>query len=138
MSDKKQAVPKTKVMKTYSLYLNTKERIVFGSLFPQRGSFLTMGMANSLRERVKFSEEEQRILKIREVTDEAGNPTGAVAWSDVEAEKYGDTKVEISEGELDFLRQRVNTIDQEGNITLENYRLCQKIRGAVEYGDESA
>lgn len=78
--------------------LTIHERITLSSILPVKSDFSTVRYLRTLLEALGLTEEEKKKFGYQELTDNEGNPTGAVKWNS----EHAKTECGIDFGETMF------------------------------------
>lgn len=98
--------------------LNIKERLVLPTLFPQRSDIATALTMRDIKNKIDISikEKEEVGLKAKQ---------GRIHW---DKSKARDIDITFNTVELNFLKDQVDRIDKEKNVTEDLLDLCLKIK----------
>ena len=110
------------------MLLSLKDRLAIQGLYPQSSNFVNQLLVKDIAEKVALTQAE--ITKHKVIVDPE---TGFIRWNDKDLK---DKDFKFTGAELNFLRSRVEALDQEQKITQDNLSLCQKIKDEKE-NDES-
>ncbi len=98
--------------------LNIKEILGIGQLLPPKGNLIEMGLAKDITEKISLTQEEKDKVGL------VAKGLGQLSWKD---EKFKKT-FDVSDTELGFLKQQIDRLDKEKNITGNILSLCRKIK----------
>ena len=105
------------------LTLSLKDRMGFGSMMPKSGNFLKMALANEFMEKTFIKSDELKAVDYKEVTNDKGE--SRAFWN---SKKEKHMRLELKETEYEFLKEIVDKLDEDENVTLENIELVRKIK----------
>jgi hypothetical protein len=100
--------------------LTVLDRLIINQFMPERGGLITMRLVRNMRDRFAFSSEEISELELKDESD------GRITWNSKKERESIDFK--FTQEEISILKQRVDEVDKEGNITLELLELAIKIK----------
>ena len=101
------------------MVLNVKDRIIIAAILPGSGDFIEIGVKEEILELIKFSDEENRVLNIRDFN-------GRSVWDPGVADQdFGFTGTQI-----EFLKKQVERINNEKGVTSDSISTLKKIRNA--------
>jgi|GEM_PF-1226631 hypothetical protein len=103
--------------------LSVAERIILPGLLPEQGSMVKMLLAKHIREKIEFTSGEIGSLNLKGEEQEDGSTH--FKW---DPQKAIDVEFCFEKSEIDFLKEQVDRLDTEGNITSSNLDLCLKIK----------
>ena len=121
---KKPSVPMTSGDPGVTLELTMRDRIIFGSVFPDQGNLLEMKIIRAIEHKIEPTAQDLLDVHYTDVLDPQGRPTGRVKW-DNKKEKL--LKVSLSGIEIDLLKKFVNKMSAENRITRDLADLAIKI-----------
>ena len=98
--------------------LSVKERFTLPALYPKKGNMLEQSLVKEINEKTVLTSEEIAKYKVKRT------PSG-FQWNEKEAK---DLEVELSQVEVDFLKEQVERLDKVKEITQELYDVCKKIK----------
>ena len=98
--------------------LSVKERFTLPALYPKKGNMLEQSLVKEINEKTVLTSEEITKYKVKRT------PSG-FQWNGKEAK---DLEVELSQVEVDFLKEQVERLDKVKEITQELYDVCKKIK----------
>ena len=104
--------------------LSLKERLAMQGLYPQSSNFVNQLLVKDVAAKVTLTQAE---LKKHKVV--VNQQTGTINWSEKNTKEM---TVSFTGAEIQFLKDRVETLDKEAKITQENLSLCQKIKDEKE------
>lgn len=90
---------------------------MFSGLFPEKGNMITMSLIKELSDKIKLSAKDIDDIKL---TVEEGN----YKW---DKKKATDLKINLSDTEVNFLKELISKKDKEETITQDQYELYLKI-----------
>ena len=99
--------------------LSIKDRLLFASLYPQKGNLVEQILTKDINEKVSLKQKEVVDIGLKE-------KEGQITWSD---KKDVVKEVDFTDAELDFLKSQVERLDEAKEITREITDLCIKIKG---------
>jgi len=102
--------------------LNLKERFVLPDILPPKGTMIDQITAKSIIKKVEITSDEIDKWNIRE---ERRGEKSILIWDDKKAE---EPEYDFNKTEIGLLKEGVDRLDKEGNITQSNLDLCQKIK----------
>ena len=102
----------------FNISLTFKERLVMGQLFPQKASLAEQVIVRDLVARLGVKKEEKEELNFRRT------PNG---W-EWDEDKEKATEAAFTKEELEFLNERLDTMDKEKAVTKDMVDICLKIR----------
>jgi hypothetical protein len=110
--------------------LNLGERFALIPILPQKGSYITLERAGELRKRLVPTESETAKLKITDVVDAEGVPTGDLEWP----REYALVEAEIEIGETmnDAIKAKLEALSEAGELLLGHMTLYEKFVKAAE------
>jgi len=121
---KRPSVPATPADPGVTLEFSVRDRLIFGSIFPEQGNLLEMKIVKQIERKVELGAEELTALNYHDILDPKGQPTGRVKW---ESKKEKPLKVSLSGIEIDFLKKVVNKLSGENKIKQDFAELAIKI-----------
>lgn len=122
---KKPSVPETPADPGATLEFSIRDRLIFGSVFPEQGNLLEMKLVKSIERKIELSVEDLTRIDYRDVLDpRTGQPTGRVKW---DSKKEKPLRVSLPGIEIDFLKKIVNKLSGENKIKQEFADLAIKI-----------
>ena len=124
MSKKLPSVPMTPADPGVTLELSVRDRLIFGSVFPEQSNLLEMRIVKQIEKKIELDVPELISIGYQDVVDQEGRPTGKVKW---DGKKEKILKVSLSGIEIDFLKKAVNRLSAEGKIKQEFAELAIKI-----------
>ena len=124
MSKNRPSVPMTPADPGVTLELSIRDRIIFGSVFPDQGNLLEMKIIRAIEKKIEPSAEDLKSVNFTDVLDPQGRPTGRVKWDN---KKEKPLMVSLSGLEIDLLKKFVNRMSGENKITRELADLAIKI-----------
>jgi len=98
--------------------LSIKERLVLPTLFPQRSNMVTLMTMRDIKEKIDVSADERKEIGL-EVKQ------GRLHW---DKDKAKEVDVDFNTLEINFLKDQVDRIDKEKNVTEDLLDLCLKIK----------
>lgn len=101
-----------------SIPLSVKDRFSVLGLLPEKGGLVTMLVSKDLRSRVELTQSD--ISEINLVVNGAN-----ASWDDT---KEKPLVLELTEAELQVLKDAVEEADKSGNITIHNVDMCSRIK----------
>jgi hypothetical protein len=101
-----------------TMNLTVVERLLFGLLYPQRGSLKDMRIAKDLRRKVLIDEDERRLINLRE-------EGGSLRW---DVENVRVLALELNDEERDFLKRQVNRLDADEGFDQDLAVLAERIK----------
>lgn len=104
--------------------LSVTERIILPGLLPEQGSMVNMLLAKHIREKIEFTSVEIENFSLKGKEQEDGSTS--FKW---DPQKAIDVEFHFEKSEVDFLKEQVDRLDKEGNVTSQNLDLCVKIKG---------
>jgi len=102
--------------------LTLKDRISLSSLYPQKGSMVDQIMVRDIAEKVKITQKEVKAYDIKSVQ------RGTISSTTWNPKKAKGKDIEFTPAELEFLRKRVEELDNKKEITVELVDLCLKLK----------
>jgi hypothetical protein len=124
MSHRKPSVPETPADPGATLEFSVRDRLKFGSVFPEQGNLLEMKLVKSIERKIELTAEELTKIGYQDIIDPQGRPTGRVKW---DARKEKPIKVSLSGIEIDFLKKVINKLSAENKIGQDFAELAIKI-----------
>lgn len=125
MSKKKPSVPMTPADPGVTLEFSVRDRLKFGSVFPEQGNLLEMRIVKQIEHKIELTIEELVKINYQDVIDpKTGQPTGRVKW---DSKKEKPIKVSLSGIEIDFLKKVINRLSGENKISQDFADLAIKI-----------
>jgi hypothetical protein len=121
---KKLSVPPTPADPGATLEFSVRDRLKFGSVFPEQGNLLEMKLVKSIERKIELTAEELAKIGYQDIIDPQGRPTGRVKW---EAKKEKPLVVSLSGIEIDFLKKVINRLSGENKIGQDFADLAIKI-----------
>ena len=100
--------------------LTISERFQFLTLFPEQGSLLVQLTIRDIVDKVNLNDKERKAINFKIVDTTA-------TW---DIKKAKEIDVEFTNAELQFLKKRIQTLDEEGKISQQNLSLCLKLQKA--------
>ena len=102
--------------------LTLKERLSLPRLYPQKGSLLSQVTIRDINEKIKIGKDE--IKKVGLKSDK-----GSLTW---DGKKAKEINIDFTEVEVNFLKDQVERLDKEKNITSNILDLCLKLKNYEE------
>lgn len=99
--------------------LSVKDRILFPSLYPQKGSLVEQLLIKDIDSKVSLKQKEITEIKLRD-------ENGKITWEDKKAKVLD---VSFTAPEVDFLKSQVDRLDSAKEITRDIIDLCTLIKG---------
>jgi hypothetical protein len=125
MSKEKPSVPATPADPGVTMTFSVRDRLIFGSVFPEQGNLLEMKIVKAIERKIELGAEELGALNYRDIIDpKTGQPSGRVKW---EAKKEKPLTVSLSGIEIDFLKKVINRLSGENKIRQDFAELAIKI-----------
>ena len=115
---KENAAPE--VVKTPTVILTVKDRLLFQEFFPERGNLVTKIMEKDIAEKVIVGQEESKEIGL---TIRPGNQ--GVTWNDKNAK---DKPFTFSAAEIMFLKDQVERLDKANAFTADTVQVARKIK----------
>lgn len=85
--------------------LSLKDRLLVGSLLPQQGDFITLTIADEIREKVKLDDKERKKFEL------TIDPQGNASWN--EEGKKAAFKIEFTDEESGLISKRLEELDKQ-------------------------
>jgi hypothetical protein len=103
------------------LTLSVKDRLVIGSLFPQKSNIINQVIARDIAKKLTIDDAEAKKIGLQSF------PDGRYKWdpAKIESKEY-----EFTEAELTFLKDQVSRLDKAMEVTVDTLDLCQAIKEA--------
>jgi hypothetical protein len=101
--------------------LSVLDRVVFSSLYPETSDKITMMVLSEIDEKVAFTPEERKELKMRFVGPEEGGP--GFVWDD---KKEFEKEINFSDSELSVIRSSIETLNTQKKIRLNQIKTIKK------------
>ena len=98
--------------------LTIQERLLIGNLLPDKGSILTLTVADDLSKKIRFTQEE-----IKECTLEYDETLKTYSWN-LNKSVYFD----ITDQEKSLLQKQIEKLDKEESIPMALFALVKKIK----------
>lgn len=101
------------------------DRFLIRKLYPEEAKIITQILVKGIAKKVDFTEEEgERLTTLRMAKNENREE---LTNEDVN-HAVPEIDIEFTDAELEFLKDRVNKLDDAGKVTLPLVDLCVKIR----------
>lgn len=101
------------------LKLDLKERISLAMLLPDSGSYLSVLIAEEIKEKVQPTMEEIEQLEIKQEGT-------ALTWN-AEKDAKNVREFNFTKPEIELLKKRVKEIDEAQQVSAENFKIIHKI-----------
>jgi len=98
--------------------LNISERLILVNVVPEKGNFETMSTVESLADILYPSEKEVKEFNIVQGEDK-------ISWNAKGSEAI---EIDLSELQLNFLIKQLETLSDQGQLNLQQYKLLKKLR----------
>ena len=108
------------------MLLTVKDRLNIFQLFPVEGDILTQTMIRDITKKIEVGEKESK-----EIDLSVDNKNGRLSYA-WDSEKAKDKEIDLSGSEIQFMRDRIDTLDKEKKITQYLLDLCLKIKNYKE------
>jgi hypothetical protein len=103
-----------------TLALTVRERLLISQLYPREASLTDQTIVRDITRKVEISQAEQKKIGLKPMTQ-------GFTWDD---KKEKVLQAELTETELNLLKDRVEQLDKEKKITQQLVELCLKIKHA--------
>lgn len=110
--------------KSTTLSLTVKERLHIQNMQPVSGSMSTMRLSRQIIEKVKFLDEEAKVIGLSASVGKDGMVH--YSWDDKKAESI---EFVFTSQELKLLKECVDRLDKEGKVLLDQLDFFEKISG---------
>ncbi|MDD4026992.1 MAG: RNA-binding protein [Candidatus Shapirobacteria bacterium] len=100
------------------MILKIADRLNLARLFPQEGGILTQLTVKDIAKKIEFSQEEIKDIELKQNGQ-------MLRWN---PKKEIEIDVEFSSAEMNFLKERVESLDKEQKVTQDMVDLCLLIR----------
>lgn len=100
------------------------DRIVIGSLYPEKGNFIQMTLVEDITKKIKIGQKEITEIELKQVSVDNGI---SYQWK---KDKANDLDVKFTNAEIDLLKTQIKELDKKGEITISLLSICKKIREA--------
>jgi len=98
--------------------LTVKDRIHFSALYPQEGNIVTQLLVKDIQEKVNLTQEESKEIGLKQEGQ-------TIVWDD---EKAGKKDVKFTETEMEFLKGRVENLNNENKVTQDILSICLAVQ----------
>jgi hypothetical protein len=105
--------------KRFVLTLSVKDRLVVGSLFPQKSNIINQVIARDIAKKLTIDDAEAKKVGLESF------PDGRFKWNPA---KVYSKEYEFTEAEMTFLKDQVSRLDKAMEITVDTLDLCQAIK----------
>lgn len=105
--------------------LTIKDRILITSLLPEKSNLSDQIISKGIREKVSIEKEEAEKIKLDSIKDENGKATPSITWNPELAE---DVEIEFSDPEINLLKDSVEELNKNKQITFDILSLCVAIK----------
>ena len=96
--------------------LNIPERLILIGLLPEKGSFDTMKMIDSLRDSLYPSEEEVKEFEIVQTEE-------TIKWN---LKAVQPKEIEFTEKQVEFFKESFNEVSEKKELTLQQFAVSKK------------
>lgn len=102
--------------------LSVLERLMLQAALPKEGNFTNLKLLRVAKENLSFSEEELKVLQVREVGEGADRK---MIWNNGVLDK----EVDFGETVTDIIKKQLKRLDETNKLTIEHISLYEKFLG---------
>ena len=102
--------------------LSTLERLMLQSVLPKEGNFTNLKLLRVAKEDLSFTEDELKILQIREVGEGADRK---MMWNN----GVPDKNIEFGDTVAGIIKKQLKRLDETNKLTIEHISLYEKFLG---------
>ena len=102
--------------------LSVLERLMLQAVLPKEGNFTNLKLLRVAKENLSFSEEELKVLQVREVGEGADRK---MMWNN----GVSDKNIEFGDTVTDIIKKQLKRLDETNKLTIEHISLYEKFLG---------
>lgn len=103
--------------------LTIAERLIFYTLYPQKSTYFNQLLVQEIKGKVDITVQEIEEFNIQEMISE-----GRVVGYNYDKEKDEGLEIDFARTEIEFLRNQVNKLDENKEVTYSMISLIEKIK----------